>query len=193
MGIRFFVGDPMNSYIRLGVAILAASSLSACATITRGTKQKYSIVSEPAGADVVLTTGQKCVTPCKLKLKRKNDFTARITKDGFQPHEVEVESKFSGGGGAAVAGNVLAGGLIGAVVDGTNGSLNSLFPGSLDVKLVPVAAAVVAAPAAEPVAAAAAPAAEAAPAAATTEPAASPMAAPAPAPAPTDGAGGQLR
>lgn len=130
----------MNMYLRLGAAVLVVSSLSACATITRGTKTKYSIVSEPAGADVMLTTGQTCVTPCKIKLKRKLDFTARITKEGYEPHETKVESKLSGGGGVAGAGNILLGGVIGGIVDGTNGSMNSLFPDKIEAKLVPVAA-----------------------------------------------------
>jgi hypothetical protein len=49
-----------------------------------------------------------------------------------------VKSKFSGGGAAAGAGNLLAGGVIGAVVDGTNGSMNNLVPNPLQVTLVPV-------------------------------------------------------
>lgn len=136
----------MNAYVRIGAAVLAASSLAACATITRGTKQKYEIVSEPAGADVSLTTGQSCVTPCKLKLKRKDDFTATISKPGYETVKAEVESKVSGGGAAGMAGNVLVGGIIGGVVDATNGSLNSLFPDKIDVKLIETAA-IVAVPA----------------------------------------------
>lgn len=128
----------MNIYLRIGAAMLAASSLAACATVTRGTKQSYKIMSEPSGANVALTTGETCVTPCKLKLKRKHDFTATFTMDGYEPAEANVESKFSGGGGAALAGNVLVGGIIGGAVDGANGSLNSLFPGELNVTLVPL-------------------------------------------------------
>lgn len=150
----------MNTYLRLGAAVLAVSALSACATVTRGTKQKYEIVSMPPGADVELSTGTKCVTPCKLKLKRKDAFTAKFAKAGYDPMEAKVESKISGGGGVAAAGNILLGGIIGGVVDGTNGSLNNLYPGKLNVTLVPVATAMPEAVAAE----AAAPAAEATPA-----------------------------
>ncbi|WP_380878835.1 hypothetical protein ACFB49_18880 [Sphingomonas sp. DBB INV C78] len=132
--------------MRLGAVLTAALLLSACATVTRGTKQSYAITSKPEGAAVTLTTGETCVTPCKLKLKRKNEFTARLTKEGYEPAEAKVESKFSGGGGAAAAGNILIGGVIGAVVDGTNGSLNSLFPSSLDVEMKPVAVAAAEAP-----------------------------------------------
>lgn len=125
----------MNKYLRIGVAILAATSVSGCATVLRGTKQKFEITSVPAGADVELSTGVKCVTPCHLKLKRKDAFTATIRKDGFQTAEVQVESKFNGGG--AAAGNLILGGLIGGVVDATNGSLMTLRPNPVAVTLIP--------------------------------------------------------
>jgi hypothetical protein len=128
----------MKFSMRFGAAVSAVLVLSACATVTRGTKQKYAITSTPTGAAVVLSTGDKCFTPCKLKLKRKNGFTATATKAGYQPVEAKVASKFAGGGGAAAAGNVLIGGIIGAAVDGSNGSLNSLFPGKLDLTLKPI-------------------------------------------------------
>ncbi|RHW17263.1 hypothetical protein D1610_12035 [Sphingomonas gilva] len=163
----------MNTYLRLGAAVLVASSLSACATITRGTKQNYEITSQPPGADVALSTGDKCVTPCKLKLKRKDAFTAKFAKAGYEPMEANVESKLSGGGGAAAAGNLLFGGIIGGVVDGSNGSLNSLYPGKLEVTLVPASSAEIetVADAVEAALVTAEPAdAVAEPAAATTEP-----------------------
>jgi hypothetical protein len=124
----------------LAICGLAAVSmlLPACATVTRGTSQKYAIESSPAEAQVALSTGQTCVTPCKLKLKRKSGFTATFNKAGYEPLEAQVKSKFSGGGAAAGAGNILAGGIIGAVVDGSNGSMNNLTPNPLKVTLVPV-------------------------------------------------------
>ena len=116
----------------------AAMLLPACATITRGTKQKFVIESTPSEAQVALSNGVSCTTPCKLKLKRKPGFDARITKPGYQPAEVRVRSKFSGGGAAAGAGNLIAGGIIGGIVDGSNGSMNNLEPNPLRVELVPI-------------------------------------------------------
>lgn len=123
--------------LRLVGAAAAVLTLPACATVVRGTKTSYSITSVPPAADVALSTGENCVTPCKLKLKRKNAFTATISKAGYKPRTAIVESKFSGGGGVAAAGNILAGGIIGGVVDGRNGSLNSFYPGKLDITLEP--------------------------------------------------------
>jgi hypothetical protein len=125
----------MNTYLRVGVALLAATSLSACATVIRGTKQKFEIVTAPPGADVSLSTGVTCVSPCTLKLKRKYGFTATISMAGYQTVEVQVESKFNGAG--AAAGNIIAGGIIGGVVDATNGSLMTLKPNPINVTLVP--------------------------------------------------------
>ncbi len=127
----------MTMYGRLGAAMLAASMVTGCATVTRGTKQKFEIKSQPMGADVSMTTGATCVTPCKLKLKRKIGFIATITKVGFKPAQVTVDSRMHGGGTAGLAGNVLAGGVIGIVVDAGNGSLNDLTPNPIDVTLTP--------------------------------------------------------
>jgi hypothetical protein len=137
----------------LGVAVLSALLLPGCATVTRGTSQKFVILSAPPEAQVMLSTGQSCVTPCTLKLKRKHGFTATFTKAGYEPYSAEVKSKFSGGGAAATAGNVLIGGLIGAAVDGSSGALNNLTPNPLKVKLVasPAAPADTAPPAPAPV------------------------------------------
>jgi hypothetical protein len=131
----------VDIHTRFGMAVLAALLLSGCATVTRGTSQKFAILSAPPEAQVALSTGQTCVTPCRLKLKRKNGFTATFTKAGYEPLRAEVKSKFSGGGAAAAAGNVLIGGLIGAAVDGSSGALNDLTPNPLKVKLVESAAA----------------------------------------------------
>jgi len=117
------------------VAIIAAT-LPACATITRGTDQSFVIESDPPGATAELSTGVMCKTPCALKLKRRTAFTVDITRPGYEPVRATVTSGISGGGGAAMAGNVILGGIIGAVVDGTNGSMNELKPNPLHVNLV---------------------------------------------------------
>lgn len=127
----------MKMSTRLGAAIVAASMVTGCATVTRGTKQKFEIVSQPDGADVSTSNGVTCVTPCKLKLKRKHGFVATITKAGYKPAQVTVESSMHGGGTAGIAGNFVAGGLIGVAVDASNGSLNDLRPNPINVTLTP--------------------------------------------------------
>jgi hypothetical protein len=111
--------------------------LPACATVTRGTSQKFSIESSPTDADVKLSTGQTCVTPCQLNLKRKHGFVATVTKRGYKTATTNVTPKVRTGGVAGVAGNVLLGGIIGAAVDGSNGAMNDLTPNPLVVTLEP--------------------------------------------------------
>lgn len=69
---QFIWGDIMKVSFRVAAAVMAVASLSACATITRGSKQKFEITSEPSAAQVVTTLGDKCVTPCNLNWHSSN-------------------------------------------------------------------------------------------------------------------------
>lgn len=131
----------MTRFIRIGGVLLCAASLSACATITRGTRQNYTIETDPQGANITLSTGQTCVSPCTLRLKRKTEFTVTATMDGYEPAEASVESRVRAGGVAGAAGNVLFGGIVGGVVDATNGSMNDLMPNPLRITMNRIGAA----------------------------------------------------
>jgi hypothetical protein len=127
-------------YMRIGMmgGIIAASvMLCGCATVTRGTRQTFKVESTPSGAQVAMSNGENCVTPCKLKIKRRPGFSATFTKEGYEPQTVKVDSELHGGGVAAGAGDLLLGGVVGGLLDGSNGSLNSLSPNPLQVTLVP--------------------------------------------------------
>lgn len=128
---------------------LGLSGLGACATVTRGTTQQVTVRSEPPGAAVKTSTGFSCAsTPCTFKMPRKEGFDVTITKEGYEDAKVTVESKMSGGGAAGLAGNVIAGGIIGIGVDATSGALMDLTPNPVEVTLTPVGATQAAAPAA---------------------------------------------
>ncbi len=132
----------MNTVLR-GVSAaalcLGLSGLGACATITRGTTQEVVVESTPPGAAVRTTTGFTCeATPCTFKMPRKEGFDVTISKDGYKPATVTVESKMSGGGAAGMAGNVIAGGIIGIGVDATSGAMMDLVPSPVTVTLEPV-------------------------------------------------------
>ncbi|RMG30990.1 MAG: PEGA domain-containing protein [Gammaproteobacteria bacterium] len=111
---------------------------SGCATITRGTTEAFVVKSDPSGAQVHLSTGETCTTPCTLRKKRKDSFVVHISKPGYQPVEVQVVNEVSGGGAAGMAGNVIFGGLIGAAVDAGSGAMLHLVPNPVDVKLEPI-------------------------------------------------------
>ncbi len=115
------------------VAMLFASG---CATITRGSTQTWTVESTPIGATASLSNGERCETPCTLTLKRKHPIAVQICKPGFAPVNTSVQSAMSGQGGAAMAGNVLVGGLIGAGIDAGSGAGKDLKPNPLQVVLV---------------------------------------------------------
>lgn len=121
----------MNTKLRIALILGAATGLSACASVTRGTKQNFHVLSEPSGANVSMSNGQKCVTPCKLKLPRKTEFTADIALSGYKPGTVQVTSKVGAGGVGGTAGNILLGGFIGIAVDGASGAMQDLSPNPL--------------------------------------------------------------
>lgn len=110
--------------------------LSGCATVTRGTKDTLVVESDPAGADVRLSTGQTGKTPTSFKLSRKDTVLVTISREGYETVNVTVNSQVVGSGAAGMAGNVLVGGLIGVGVDAWSGATKSLKPNPVTVKLV---------------------------------------------------------
>ena len=124
----------MKKLLLIGAIALAGQG---CATVTRGTTQAWTVESEPAGADVVLSHGDRCKTPCTLTKRRKQGFQVTITKPGYETVDTQVVSSVSGAGAAGMAGNVIVGGLIGVIVDANTGATKELKPNPLIVKLVP--------------------------------------------------------
>lgn len=153
----------------LAVALIAP--LAACATITRGTTQAFTVETDPGGATVATSNGLHCPsTPCTFaRVPREAEFVVTITKEGYQTSTHNVTHQTAGGGAAGMAGNVLVGGIIGAAIDGNSGATQDLVPNPLRVTLQPIG------PAVTPVAA---PAPEAAPAATETPAEATATAAP---------------
>lgn len=121
------------------VMVLAALWFSGCATVTRGTKDTLVVESDPAGAEVRLSTGQTGKTPTSFKLPRGDSLVVTIAKEGYETVMVNVNSQVVGAGAAGMAGNVLVGGFIGAGVDAFSGAMKDLKPNPVSVKLVRLA------------------------------------------------------
>ena len=123
-------------------SVLAAAglavALSGCATVTRGTKEMWYADSRPGEATVRTDHGHQCRTPCWLKLPRKDEFGVTVSKQGYKDFQTRVLNSIAAGGGVAMAGNVIAGGLIGVGVDALSGATLSLYPNPLVVILEPV-------------------------------------------------------
>jgi hypothetical protein len=107
--------------------------LSGCATVINGTSQPVGFQSDPTGAEIELVTGLKCITPCEYSMKRGDDSRVTFSKPGYEPVTVYIQSRTGG----SIAGNLIAGGIIGGVVDASNGASNHLYPDPVSVRLVP--------------------------------------------------------
>lgn len=124
--------------VKITTVAAAAILLSACASITRGTHEVLQIETDPSGANVALSIGESCVSPCSLKLKRKDGLHVSIVKDGYHTVETDVNTQIASGGSAGMAGNILLGGFIGAGIDASSGALNEFTPNPLKITLVPL-------------------------------------------------------
>jgi hypothetical protein len=109
-----------------------------CATVTRGVNQALTITSSPSGANVTLSTGEECLTPCTLELRRGDDYTALIELDGYQSIETSVLSQRSDDNRGSTFGSFMYAGLQGIAVDMATGALNELVPNPLHVDLEPI-------------------------------------------------------
>ena len=116
-------------------ALLAGSFLSGCATIVKGTTQEVPVSSEPTGARVSVDGSAAGTTPTTVTLSRKSNHMVTIEKEGFQSESVAITKSM----GAAVAGNIIAGGLVGWGVDAVSGAQYNLHPSTVNVRLQPLA------------------------------------------------------
>ena len=123
----------MNKFYS-ALAAVAAVGLAGCATVVNGPNLDYAIESSPNGAEVAFLDGRSCTTPCEIVMPRKDSTRVDIAREGYEPTAVLVWSK----AGGATFGNVILGGGIGAIVDGSNGSNRFLSPRPLIVRLAPL-------------------------------------------------------
>lgn len=125
---------------RLMALVALGLSAGGCATIIEGTDQPIGVVTAPPGATCTLTREGKVIaqispTPGQIVVeKTKHDILIECTKDGYQRAQIIAKSTFSG----TTFGNVLAGGIIGVVVDASSGA-NNEYPESVNVQMTPLA------------------------------------------------------
>jgi hypothetical protein len=150
-------------------AFAACMLVTGCASITRGTDEPVTFDSDPPGAemrsDIINicagegacarsaddrysfadqidrsnTPGPACITPCTIQVKRNAELLVTFSKPGYQPQTVRLGHAVSAAGGLCVAGNVIAGGVTGIVVDSVTGAGFDHVPNPLKVTLVPIA------------------------------------------------------
>ncbi len=120
----------------LVVALLVLGS--GCATVTRGTSEAFMVETDPPGADIRLSTGETCISPCTLTKKRRSKFKVTASLSGYESAEAEVKHKVAGSGAAGMAGNAIIGGFVGAAIDVGTGATQSLDPNPLVLTLMPL-------------------------------------------------------
>jgi PEGA domain len=123
----------MKKLIIFAAALSLPVLTGGCATVLNGTNQDVDFSTEPEGATINLVSGQACTTPCSYSMKRGDDSRVDISKDGYKSEYVLMQSRTGG----STFGNILAGGIIGGVVDASNGASNHLYPNPVYVRLVP--------------------------------------------------------
>ncbi len=117
----------MKSQLTFSALVGMALALSACATAVRGTTDEVKFTSDPEGATMTTSFGKTCITPCSMEIARNQAFTASFEL-ADQTREVKVKTEVSDEGAAAMAGNILVGGLIGAGIDASNGANRDHVP-----------------------------------------------------------------
>ncbi len=116
------------------VAAFAVSGAVGCATIINGTTQPIAITSTPNGARVMIDGGDNSyTTPANVELARGRDHLLTFSKTGYQEQTFTIKHSMS----AVVAGNILAGGLIGWGVDAADGAQDKLTPETVQITLDP--------------------------------------------------------
>jgi hypothetical protein len=101
--------------------------------MTRGSHDTLTVLSEPSRANVVLSSGEKGVTPATFVKGRRGNFTVTVSKVGYVSETVSVSAT----AGTARTRDVLLGGPLGVTVDAISGAYNSLDPNPVSVRLLP--------------------------------------------------------
>lgn len=97
---------------------------SGCATMIRGTSEQLMITSEPDGAQVKLSDGRSCKTPCQMECKRNQTLILKFSKDGHEDESLTVCPTLAG-----------AGVILGGLIDYGTGAVYSLQPNPAHVIL----------------------------------------------------------
>jgi hypothetical protein len=117
------------------IALLPALVLTAaagCGVLVHGTSQKILCTTSPPGALVKSAGGYECKTPCAVTLKRKNDVTLTIEREGYETMTLSIRSVISKYSAGEI---LLPGGLACWGIDLASGGGYRLTPDSVNVEL----------------------------------------------------------
>jgi len=121
-----------------GAVVLGSCLALGCATIMKGSKQEVKLTSSPTPARVVVQTaiGEVSVfegtTPTSVKLNKDKEYVVTFSLDGYTDATMYVSKEGIEGW---FFGNLLCGGIIGIIVDASNGAMNKIGPDELHAEL----------------------------------------------------------
>jgi PEGA domain len=113
--------------------LLLIVSGAGCATIVNGTTEKIQLRSDPVGAEAMVDGAHEVTTPTTVELSRGDTHSITFHKEGYQDQTQYLTSSESGW----VWGNVLLGGIAGAVADEDSGASKKLSSDVVSVRLIP--------------------------------------------------------
>ncbi|MBK8651897.1 MAG: PEGA domain-containing protein [Elusimicrobia bacterium] len=127
---RFLVETSFSGFV---CAMLAAISLTGCASIISGTSQEVSFHSTPEGATVSVSGKTLGKTPVTMAIKKKSGQSLSFEKDGYKTVSLRLETRMN----SWFWGNIVLGGFLGSTTDGVSGAVNEYSPSQYMVTLEP--------------------------------------------------------
>lgn len=118
---------------RAVMTLALATTLAGCATIINGSTQQITVNSSVEGAEVYLNQTLLGMTPLSTEVKRGQEGTLYVRKEGYQEYRFPVTKKISG----AFWINIITGGLYGSTTDYTTGSMYEYEPATFFASLQP--------------------------------------------------------
>lgn len=121
--------------------IVSIILVTSCASIIHGPTQTVNFASQPTGAKITIDGKDYGNTPRTVDLRRKGrlkgeistkqSYSVRIELPGYYPYDILIKREMDGW----FLGNLLFGGLIGIIIDASNGAMYKLTPDQLIAQL----------------------------------------------------------
>src|SRR5882672_9180903 len=114
--------------------VVAAISLTGCASIISGSNQEVTFHSTPEGATVSVNGKTFGKTPLTTALKKKAGQSLSFEKDGYKTVTLQLETRLD----SWFWGNILLGGFFGSTTDELSGAAHEYSPNQYMVTLEPI-------------------------------------------------------
>ena len=104
-----------------------------CSTVINTTTQEFGIKSTPGNAKLTIDGRKFGTCPQVVNIERGINHVVKLELAGYEPYEIQITTKLS----PWVWTNILNGFVPGFTIDYLTGSLNDLYPDSVEVSLNP--------------------------------------------------------